>query len=221
MVDNSISPPVNNTGFLKAGYGSLALGYGQRPVILVVDFQRAFTDPKFPMGRSGHVDSAVTATGNLLSVARAGRVPVVACSVGWSCDAERARWKVASVYSDMNIGDEGLEIDPRIDHPTNYHFIKTAPSMFFGTPLNTYLIRNEIDTTIICGATTSGCVRATINDAFSYGYRVIVPTDCCGDQETDAHESNLRDVGRRYCDVVSLDSVISYLESLERGGNNG
>ena len=89
-----------------------------------------------------------------------------------------------------------------------------APSIFFGTPLHTFLVRHGVDTTIITGCTTSGCVRASIIDAFSYGYRVIVPESCCGDQEEGPHLANLADVGRRYADVVTLEDVMGWLESL-------
>jgi maleamate amidohydrolase len=119
-----------------------------------------------------------------------------------------AHWKVSSVYKDMFYGDAGMELDPRIADPSDFHFIKGAPSIFFGTPLQTFLTRQGVDTVIVTGCTTSGCVRASIVDAFSYGYRVMVPESCCGDQEMAAHQANLADVGRRYADVLGLEEVI-------------
>lgn len=196
-------------GFDRAGYGEGRVGFGPRPAVIVVDFQRAFTDPAFPMGRSAHVDRAVDATATLLGHARRLGVPVATCSVGWASPRDMGRWKVSSVYQDMFVGDPGLELDPRIADPSDYHFMKGAPSMFFGTPLVTFLTRQEVDTVLVCGTTTSGCVRATIVDAFSYGYRVIVPEPCCGDQEEGAHRANLADVGRRYADVVTLDEALA------------
>ncbi len=106
-----------------------------------------------------------------------------------------AHWKVEACYSGMSPGDPGLEIDPRVSDPRDYMFTKTAPSMFFGTPLLTFLHREVIDTVIVTGCTTSGCVRATIVDAFSHGFRTIVAEPCCGDQEAAAHEATMRDVG--------------------------
>ncbi|MEM1155409.1 MAG: isochorismatase family protein, partial [Pseudomonadota bacterium] len=91
---------------------------------------------------------------------------------------------------------------------------KIAPSIFFGTPAIQFLTRHQIDTTIIVGCNTSGCVRASVVDAFSYGYRVIVPRDCCGDVEEGPHEDNLRDVGRRYADIVTLNETITALPDL-------
>jgi maleamate amidohydrolase len=76
-----------------------------------------------------------------------------------------------------------------------------------------------VDTVVICGCTTSGCVRASIVDAFSHGFRVIVPEDCVGDMEEGPHWDNLRDVGRRYADVVKLDDVLAQLSSAKRSAS--
>ena len=196
-------------GFSAAGYGDQGnIGFGRQPAVLVVDFQRSFTDSTYPMGRSGHVDQAVENTARLLKVARANNVPVATCSVGCNSPRYMAHWKVSSVYKDMFYGDAGMELDPRIADPSDFHFIKGAPSIFFGTPLQTFLTRQGVDTVIVTGCTTSGCVRASIVDAFSYGYRVMVPEPCCGDQEIGAHQANLADVGRRYADVLGLEEVI-------------
>ena len=93
---------------------------------------------------------------------------------------------------------------------------KKWPSMFNGTPLGSLLTALQRDTVIVTGCTTSGCVRATTVDSFSYGFRTIVPEDCVGDQGRDAHESNLRDVHRRYAEVTNSQEVISYLTSLRQ-----
>jgi maleamate amidohydrolase len=83
--------------------------------------------------------------------------------------------------------------------------------MFFQTPLITFLVKQGIDTVIVTGCTTSGCVRATVVDAFSYGFRVLVPEECVGDPDERQHRSNLEDVGRRYADVMTADAVEAYL----------
>lgn len=197
--------------FTAAGYGEGSIGFGARPAVLVVDFQAAFTDPAMPMGRSAHVQRAVDNTAILLKAARAAGVPVASCSVGWSSRRDMGHWKVGSVYQDMFYGDAGLALDPRIADPSDFHFIKGAPSIFFGTPLVTFLTRQGIDTVVITGCTTSGCVRASIVDAFSHGLRTIVPEPCVGDQAETAHHANLLDVGRRYADVVTLEAAIAGL----------
>ena len=102
--------------------------------------------------------------------------------------------------------------DVKTDHDPAYdfHFTKSAPSMFFGTPLITFLTKARVDTVIVTGVATSGCVRATIVDSFSHGYRTMVPEECCGDMEEGPHHDNLRDVGRRYADVLTLKDVLAY-----------
>jgi maleamate amidohydrolase len=77
----------------------------------------------------------------------------------------------------------------------------------------TFLTKHRVDTVIITGCTTSGCVRASIIDAFSYGYRVAVPEDCCGDAERGPHEANLHDCARRYCEISDLQAMQAYLRS--------
>jgi len=207
-------------GFTRAGYGAHRIGFGRKAAVIVVDLQRAFTDANYPMGRSPHVDRAVTNTVRLLDEGRPHGLLVASCSVGWCSEKDMGHWKISSVYSDMFYGDRGLELDPRLEGKSDFHFIKGAPSAFFGTPLNTFLVKNDIDTVLVTGATTSGCVRATIVDAFSHGYRVIVPEPCCGDQEEEAHRANLNDVGRRYADVLTLEETLAGLEQMNVGGSD-
>jgi maleamate amidohydrolase len=97
-------------------------------------------------------------------------------------------------------------------------FCKTGPSIFFQTAITQFFIKERVDTVIIAGCNTSGCIRASVIDAFSFGFRVAVPEDCVGDVEEGPHKSNLLDVGRRYADVVNLNEVMDYLETV-RGRN--
>ena len=89
---------------------------------------------------------------------------------------------------------------------------KTAPSIFFGTAAGAILTRNRVDTVIVTGCITSGCVRASIIDAFSLGFRVQVPEDCVGDQDEAAHRQNLKDVERRYADIIDADAAIAGIQ---------
>ena len=89
--------------------------------------------------------------------------------------------------------------------------VKRWPSAFHGTPLGSLLSVRGVDTVIVCGCTTSGCIRATIIDAFSEGYRVLVPTDAVADHDQEPHDANLRDCARRYCDLTTVDDAIGYL----------
>jgi maleamate amidohydrolase len=121
-------------------------------------------------------------------------------------------WKVKAVRDEFYYGHPCTAMDPKIDHPGNFTYCKNAPSMFFQTPLITFLVKQGIDTVIVTGCTTSGCVRATVVDAFSYGFRVLVPEECVGDPDERQHRSNLEDVGRRYADVMTADAVEAYLK---------
>ena len=83
-------------------------------------------------------------------------------------------------------------------------------------PLTTFLNKSRVDTVFVTGVSTSGCVRATIIDSFSHGYRTMVPEECCGDMAEGPHRDNLRDVGRRYADVITLQESLEYFRRLPR-----
>jgi maleamate amidohydrolase len=110
-------------------------------------------------------------------------------------------------------------MDDAIADPSyDYIFQKSGPSIFFQTPLTGFLTKHRIDTVLVTGCVTSGCVRASVIDAFSFGYRTIVVEDCCGDPGKEEHEANLKDVGRRYADIVSSEAAVAWLEA-QRGRN--
>lgn len=215
MSNNTPRQEPGHDAFTAASYGARPVGVGRRAAILVVDFQRAFTDESYPMGKSPHVQRAVEQTVSLLDFAKPLGVPVASCSVGWYSERDMSRWKVDGVYSGMFYGDAGLDTDKRLEGKSDFHFVKSAPSMFFGTPLNTFLVREGVDTVLVTGCTTSGCVRATVVDAFSHGYHVLVPEACCGDQDQEAHRANLRDIGRRYADVIDVDQARAALAKVQ------
>jgi maleamate amidohydrolase len=200
--------------YTNVGYGATDVGAGKRPAILVVDLQTGFTDPKFALGGLPMIHAARDQTAALLEVARRHRVPVAACYTAYHTPDEMPHWKVRPVREEFFYGHPCTAMDPRIDHPDNFTFAKTAASMFFKTAVVTWLVRQAVDTVIVTGCTTSGCVRATVVDAFSYGFRVLVAADCCGDADERQHRSNLDDVGRRYADIVDRAWVEGYLRSL-------
>jgi maleamate amidohydrolase len=197
-----------------AGYGAREVGYGQNPAVLVVDFQTAFTDPQYELGRFEMIHRALEKTSELLKLARKSNIPVAKCYTAYESARDLPYWKVNVMHKDFFYGHPCTELDARIHDPDyDFTFCKSAPSIFFQTPLLTFLTKNAIDTTIITGCTTSGCVRASIIDSFSYGYRTIVPEDCVGDGAVEPHQANLLDVGRRYADITNCQSVIDYLQS--------
>jgi maleamate amidohydrolase len=201
--------------YRSQGFGALGIGFGERPAIVVVDFQNGFTRPGFVLGGSPLVDAAVERSVGLLRLARSRGLPVVQAFAGSHGARDALNWKMPSVRADFHVGKPECEIDSRIFDPAYDVVIqKIGPSVFFQTHAISYLIKSRVDTVIVIGCNTSGCVRATIVDAFSYGFRVIVPHECCGDVDSEPHNDNLRDVGRRYADVVSLDAVTDHLNRI-------
>lgn len=196
--------------FSRVGYGVGEIGWGERAAIVVVDFQLAFTSSEFPLGGGEHITAAVRRAGEVLTAARASGVIVIHTAVAWTTAAEFGRWKVPALF-DIHPGSTAASIDPEVWDPSDSYLLKRYPSAFFGTDLSSILQRNQVDTVVVMGATTSGCVRATAVDAFSHGFRTLVVEDGCGDQSVDAHESNLRDVGRRYADVIDARAAIDHL----------
>lgn len=197
-----------------AGYGGRDVGFGDRPAVLVVDFQNAVTSPKALMGKSELVASAVEETGKLLTVARQAGVPVVFCATSFRADkADMPPWKILAM-DDWTDGSWEVEIDERLWRDGDLLVIKKAPSIFFSTPVTTILNKHCVDTVILAGANTSGCIRASTIDSFSHGYRTILPRECIADQGLEPHEANLRDVDIRYADVLPAAKVIDYLSRI-------
>jgi maleamate amidohydrolase len=201
--------------YQRVGYASGDIDGGHRPAVLVVDFQLAFTHPDYPLGGLPLIHAACDRTAELLKVARARKVPVAACYTAYCSEADMPRWKVKPVRDEFFYGHPCTAMDPRIHDPGDFTYCKNAPSMFFQTPLITFLVKQQVDTVVVTGCTTSGCVRATIVDAFSYGFRVLVAEDCCGDVDEAQHRSNLADVGRRYASVSTAAEVEAYFAGLE------
>lgn len=196
--------------FAKAGYGVGQIGWGRRAAVVVVDFQAAFTSPDYPLGGGDHITAAVRRAADVVAAARTAGVLVVHTAIAFSSAHEYGRWKVPALLG-VAAGSPAAQIDPLVWDPSDLYLLKRHPSAFFGTDLNSILRRNDVDTVVVMGATTSGCIRATVVDSFSYGFRTLVVEDACGDQDADAHAANLRDVGRRYADVTDVHAVVDHL----------
>jgi maleamate amidohydrolase len=205
--------------WVARGYGTAEITPGSRPAVLVVDLQYAFTDPAFPMGGADLVERAVEGTARVCAAAREAGVPVFQTVVAWRGDgADLGLWTVKLPrLSEVTLESRWAEVDERVWDDSDVLLVKKWPSFFHGTPLASLLAAAQRDTVVVTGCMTSGCVRATTVDAFSYGYRTLVPEDCVGDQGHDAHLSNLRDVHRRYAEVVTADDVCGYLASVAAG----
>ena len=199
------------------GYGAMEIGFGERPGILVVDLQTGFTQPRLSHGRlpacaSRRGEHRTGARGRA-SGAGAGRQLLYRLSLR----ARHALLEDRAGAGELLRGRPCAEMEPRTSDP-DYDYIlqKSGPSIFFQTPVTAFLTKHGVDTTIVVGCMTSGCIRASVIDSFSYGYRTMVPEDCVGDADERPHRDNLRDVGRRYADIVSSERVLDYLDEIRK-----
>ena len=188
---------------------------GTRPAVLVVDFSRGFTDPESTLGSD--LTREVEATNRVLAVARERGIPVIFTTIGFEPNLKDASlWlEKLPALEELIVGSKWVEIDPRLERREDETVIlKKGPSAFFGTNLPSVLISQGVDTVVLCGATTSGCIRASAIDLLQYGYPTLVPRECVGDRAQEPHEANLVDIQAKYADVVSVEEALSYLESI-------
>lgn len=186
---------------------------GSRPAVVVVDFSYGFTDPAYPTGAD--MTGPILATARLLETARARGVPVVFTTIGYDPGQVRdlAWLKKATGMAALALGTRLVDLDERLARRADeYLVVKTGASAFFGTALAGYLTSVHADTLVVAGATTSGCVRATVVDAVQHGYPTLVPRDCVADRAPGPHEASLFDIDEKYGDVVDLDDVLAYLQ---------
>jgi maleamate amidohydrolase len=206
-----------NDVYQQRSYAQVPIGFGHCPGIVVVDYQVGFTEEQYPLGGAPLVKRGVENTRRLLDKARACGVPVANCYTAYLNEDEMPYWKVKAVRETFLHGHPCTELDPRIYDPDHdIKICKTGASIFFDTTVASYFIKQRVDTVIVTGCVTSGCIRASVIDSFSHRFRTIVPEDCVGDHDEGPHQDNLRDVGRRYADVSDADECIAYIEDWRR-----
>jgi nicotinamidase-related amidase len=196
----------------ERGFGGRQ-GAGRHPALIVVDLNYAFTDPESPLHCD--TDGAVLATARLLDAARDGGRPVAFTTIEYDAGAKqvaKAFIAKAPALTLMAPGSRWAQIDeriaPREDEPV---FIKLFASAFFGTSLQPMLTSAGCDTLVITGASTSGCVRATVVDGLQHGHAVLVPREAVADRAASAHEASLIDIDAKYGDVVSVNDAVAVL----------
>jgi nicotinamidase-related amidase len=194
--------------FAKANMGGKGR-FGKKPALIVVDMTYGFADSKFRLGCSETGYPAVAATKRLLEKSREKGIPVI-YSRGYteSGAAGTGLWKGGQGKTE----EENAIVEEIRPLETEIVIQKRRPSAFFGTDLANMLIYAGVDTCIIVGLTTSGCVRATLVDAFSYNYRVIIPEECVGDRSQVSHKIALMDTNMKYGDVLPLDDVLAWMD---------
>jgi maleamate amidohydrolase len=191
------------------------LGYGKRPALILVDFVEAYFDKSCEL--YADVDQSLASALRVREAASAQNVPIVLTNLVYQqggADGGVFYQKVKPLRHFQK--GEPMGAWPKSLDPADNELVisKQYPSAFFGTSLASTLTALNIDSLIITGLTTSGCVRATCIDSVSHGFITIVVADACGDRHEDPHQANLFDMDAKYADVVNEASVIAYLNSL-------
>ena len=193
-----------------------SLGFGKAPALILVDFVDAYFAEDSPLYAG--VENELASALRIREAARAAGIPVVYTNVvyqegGADGGVFYRKVPVLEVFVEGNpLGAWPAGLEPAEDELV---ITKQYPSAFFGTSLAATLTASDIDTLIITGLTTSGCVRATCVDAMSHGFAPIVVADACGDRHAAPHEANLFDMNAKYADVVDEPTVIAYLSGLD------
>jgi maleamate amidohydrolase len=189
------------------------VGWGARPAVVVIDLVRAYTHPDGPFALPD-AQAAVEATAELVETARGKDVPVVWTVVRYAAGLADGGLFVRKVpalacFAEDAAGDWGdLALEPMAGELV---VVKQYASAFFGTSLATTLHTAGVDTLVIAGVSTSGCVRATAMDALNSGFRPQVVRDACADRTPALHDSNLADLDAKYADVVEMTEVLAHL----------
>ena len=197
----------------KQNFGNSS-GIGTNPAMLIVDFVNGFADPEQFGG--GNIQAAIDKTVDLLAFARAQNMPVASTRVVYADDG--------SDHGVFCLKAPGLKVltedapasqivDALAPIDGEYVVRKTQPSGFFGTDLADWYQGRGVDTVLVTGCTTSGCIRASVIDAMSYNFKTVVVTNCVGDRALGPHEANLFDMGQKYADLMTADEVMAAINS--------
>jgi nicotinamidase-related amidase len=200
--------------YQQRGFAS-CVGFGERPALLIIDFIKGFTDTACPLG--SNLDAEVRATKQLLDLFREKNLPVHFTTTAYDDAMVSAGVFVKKVPSlaHLKFGSSWIEIDDRLSPKAGeVVWTKQYASAFFGTSLASALSAQKVDTVIVTGCTTSGCVRASAVDSCQHGFLTNVVRECVGDRSAAAHEANLNDLDAKYADVVCLENVMDYVLNL-------
>ena len=192
------------------------VGFGARPALILIDFCQAYFEPGCDL--FADVDDAIESALRVRAAARAAGVPVVLTNVVYhpsAIDGGRFFEKAAPLKNFLKGSPMGAFGPGLVPHDDELVVSKQYPSAFFGTSLASTLTSLGIDSVLLTGLTTSGCVRATCIDAMSHGFRTAVVAEACGDRHAAPHEANLFDMNAKYADVVSETEVLAFLAGLK------
>ncbi len=213
--------------YQRSGFGA-SVGIGERPGMLIIDAQYRTTG-EGPVPIQEAMEQYATAVGEdawkavwkierLVTQFRSKGWPVMYAQGERTGTQEGARYaeKIPSLAADYNLpGSRGAQIvEPLTPEPDDVIIYKRFPSIFFGTNLITQLVNHRVDTLVVVGCTTSGCVRGTVVDGMSYGFRCVVPEDCVWDRGEASHAINLFDIAQKYADVLPLEELLPMLDTV-------
>jgi maleamate amidohydrolase len=203
-----------------AALSNNSVGLGKNPALLVIDATRGFTDPTSPVGTDG--SAAIAMIAKLLAEFRLRNLPVFFTSNAYATPEEASVFREKlPVLNELKVGEKWAEIDPRVAPSAGEPVLrKTVPSAFFAGPLASMLSACGVDSVVVCGFSTSGCVRASAVDALQNNLRVVVAQDACGDRDLEAHHYNLRDLSLKTGDVVSTSEALVMLSCTGNSGSS-
>ncbi len=192
------------------------LGFGQKAALIVVDLINGFTDPTSPLGAD--VSPEIAQTARLLEAFRRRSLPIYFSSIEYddpgASDAGIWKLKIAGLTT-LVAGSHASSLDGRLGRLASEPIVrKKFASCFFRTDLVARLIAAQVDTLVLAGCTTSGCVRATVVDACQYGIRPIVAREAVADRLAEAHRQSLEDIAMKYGDVLAIEDILSIISPL-------
>ncbi|PPR79839.1 MAG: Maleamate amidohydrolase [Alphaproteobacteria bacterium MarineAlpha2_Bin1] len=206
---------------VKSNPNRAKFGFGKKPILVNVDLQKAYTRTDLFKTAYETDPRQLEYISNLSEICRKKNIPVVWTHVGYLDSGEDAgvwgtRTDTPDSLQNIKIGSERNKLDDRliIDRSKDIFYLKRMPSAFFETPLQSLCVWHKIDTIIITGGSTSGCIRATCVDSLSRGYKTIIPEECVADKHEIPHFSNLVDMQLKYGDVENYEVVRNYLDNL-------
>jgi maleamate amidohydrolase len=188
-------------------------GIGERCGLVVVDFVNSFVD--FDQFGGPHIEQAVLATVPLLEAFRQRGLPIAFTRVVFEADGSNGNVFSQRVPALLRLTEDApsSQIVSQLTPLSGEWVIrKQSASAFFETGLAGWLLRRRVDTAVVVGCTTSGCVRASVVDAMQHNFRTVVPSDCSGDRALEPHEANLFDMRQKYADVMTRDEFLDHLE---------
>jgi len=210
---------------LKANPTRARFGFGDKAILVNVDPQKAYTRTDLFKTAYQTDPMQLDYINQLSAQFRALDWPVVWTYVaympsGEDCGIWGTRTDTPDSLQNITFGSERSELDDRLEIDTERDIIycKKMPSAFFETPLQSLCVWHRVDTVVITGGSTSGCIRATAVDSLSRGYRTIVPEQCVADKHESYHFANLTDLALKYADVLEVEDVLSWLRSCEHSG---